>query len=63
MRINDFRTAVEVAVSVFTRELALTSRQDQYSEEELWDLFEVYVRERGVSAIKSEADNDDDIPF
>jgi len=63
MRINDFRTAVEVTVSVFTRELALTSRQDQYSEEKLWDLFEVYVRERGVSAIKSEADNDNDIPF
>lgn len=63
MLISDFRTAVEVAVGVFTRNLSLSSRSDQYTEEELWDMFEEYIRERGVSSIKQQEDDNDDIPF
>lgn len=63
MTIADFANGVEVAVRVFTRELSLTSRSDQYDEEELWERFEEYVRQLGLSTIKKQNEADDDIPF
>lgn len=57
---DEFRTGVYVAVSVFLRKVGLT--QGRLSEEDLWEQFDQFVRDSGLSKIVSD-EADDDIPF